>query len=280
MNLRRTFAVSGMLGAALAMPGTASAAPPSWAPAASATIHPGVETTSSSGGCTGNFIFFDGAGNVYLGVAAHCVDANGSTAQGRCAKDGAQPLPLGSPVMIQGASKPGTLAYSSALAMQQLGTSDASLCMFNDFALIKIDPADVSKVNPSVPVWGGPVGVGPAAPGSQIYAYVNSSLRLGVSALEPMKGTVDSVTSDGRGYGVHFGSGPAISGDSGSGVMNAQGQAMADLQFLIINGASTNLVGDLGLELSYLAAHAPIPGLQLADGTEPFNPNAATVLPA
>ena len=55
---------------------------------------------------------------------------------------------------------------------------------------------------------------------------------------------------------------------------------MADLQFLIINGASTNLVGDLGLELSYLAAHAPIPGLQLADGTEPFNPNAATVLPA
>jgi len=278
MNVRRTLAIAGMLGAVLAMPGAAGAAP-AWAPAATATIHPGVETTSSSGSCTGNFIFFGGAGDVYLGVAAHCVDANGSTAQGRCAKDGAQPLPLGSAVTIEGASKPGTLAYSSALVMQQLGVTDPSLCMFNDFALIQIDPVDVGKVNPSVPVWGGPVGVGPAAPGSQIYAYVNSSLRFGVSALDPKKGVVDSVTSDGRGYSVHFTSGPAISGDSGSGVMNAQGQAMADLQFLVFNGASTNLAGDLGLELGYQAAHAPIAGLQLADGTEPFNPNAVTVVP-
>src|SRR5882724_4457588 len=39
-----------------------------WAPAAKAVLTPGVQTyTRGSGQCTANFVFTDGAGNVYLG---------------------------------------------------------------------------------------------------------------------------------------------------------------------------------------------------------------------
>ena len=67
--------------------------------------------------------------------------------------------------------------------MQQLGTTDANTCAYNDLALVKVDAADVAKVNPSVPFWGGPTGIdtdGTAA-GDRVYTYGNSSLRAGVT---------------------------------------------------------------------------------------------------
>ena len=42
--------------------------------------------------------------------------------------------------------------------MQSRGETDENTCAYNDLALVKVDAADVSKVNPSVPFWGGPVG--------------------------------------------------------------------------------------------------------------------------
>jgi hypothetical protein len=44
--------------------------------------------------------------------------------------------------------------------MQQQGETDADTCAYNDPALIKIDPADVGEVNPSIPFWCGPTGTG------------------------------------------------------------------------------------------------------------------------
>ena len=81
----------------------------------------------------------------------------------------------------------GTLAYSSWVTEHQLGTTDANTCAYNDLALVKVDAADVSMVNPSVPFWGGPTGVdtdGTAA-GDRVYTYGNSSLRAGVEPLRP-----------------------------------------------------------------------------------------------
>ena len=43
--------------------------------------------------------------------------------------------------------------------MQARGETDADTCAYNDLALVKIDPADVGKVNPSIPFWGGPTGL-------------------------------------------------------------------------------------------------------------------------
>ena len=70
--------------------GPASAAP-SWAPASSATIHPGVQTFTAGAQCTANFVFYD-ASNVYLGQAAHCSGTGTSTDTNGCTSGS---LPIG-----------------------------------------------------------------------------------------------------------------------------------------------------------------------------------------
>ena len=73
--------------------------------------------------------------------------------------------------------------YSSWLTMQARGETDPNACAYNDLALVRLDPADVGKVNPSVPGFGGPTGVGGAsATGDTVYSYGNSSLRQGVTS--------------------------------------------------------------------------------------------------
>src|SRR5207248_11468419 len=129
-------------------------AAPTWAPAATAPIHPGVQTITAGGQCTANFIYFD-ASNVYIGQAAHCAGTGGNTATNGCTSGS---LPLGTPVTVNGASRPGTLVYNSWLTMQQVThETDSETCQYNDLAIVKLDPADYAKVNPSIPTWGGPV---------------------------------------------------------------------------------------------------------------------------
>ena len=145
--------VAAAVSAAALIAAAPAAAAPSWAPASTATIHPGVQTFTDGGQCTANFVYTDASDNVYLGQAAHCSGTDGNTATDGCSSGS---LPLGTPVEVTGASKPGTLVYNSWLEMQANGETNADTCAFNDLALIKIDPADVGKVNPSVPVLGRP----------------------------------------------------------------------------------------------------------------------------
>ena len=149
-----------VMGLAAAVALAAGALAPSiasaWAPAASAPVHPGVQTFTGGAQCTSNFVFSDGS-NVYLGQAAHCSGTGGSTETDGCTSGS---LPIGTPVDVTGATKPGTLVYNSWLTMQAKGEADADTCAYNDLALVKIDPADVGSVNPSVPGFGGPTGVG------------------------------------------------------------------------------------------------------------------------
>src|SRR3954447_17088674 len=160
-----------------------AAAEPTWAPAGSAPVHPGVQTVSDSGQCTANFVFFNGANDVFIGQAAHCTSTGGSTSTNGCDTGS---LPLGTPVEVDGAGRPGTLVYNSWLAMQAAGETDADTCDYNDLALVKLDPADYAKVNPSIPFWGGPTGVtGTLAAGDKVLSYGNSSLRLGITQLSP-----------------------------------------------------------------------------------------------
>ena len=137
---------------ALAIAASLPAAASAWAPAATATIHPGVQTLTAGGQCTANFIYTD-SGGTYIGQAAHCSSTGEATDTDGCL---AGTLPLGTPVEVTGASRPGTLVYSSWVTMQANGESDPDTCAYNDLALVKIDPADVGKVNPSVPGFGGP----------------------------------------------------------------------------------------------------------------------------
>ena len=46
---------------------------------------------------------------------------------------------------VGGASRPGTLVYNAWLAMQAAHETNADACAKNDFALIRLDPADVAR---------------------------------------------------------------------------------------------------------------------------------------
>jgi hypothetical protein len=255
------------LAVALVIPAASSA----WAPSGSAAVHPGVQTFTAGAQCTSNFIFQNG-NDVYLGQAAHCSGTGEATDTNGCE---AGALPIGTAVEVTGASNPGTLAYSSWNSMQAKGETDESTCAFNDLALIRIDPADVGKVNPSVPGFGGPTGLGaPGGLASTVYSWGNSSLRQGIRQLSPKQGIVLGNEAGGWSHDV-FTLTPGIPGDSGSGFLNRSGQAfgvLSTLQLLPTVGA--NGVGDLAKELTWLKANEPsFSGIQLVDGTEPFKPN-------
>jgi len=251
--------------ALLLLPSLASA----WAPAGSAPVHPGVQTFTQGAQCTSNFVFQE-ASTVFLGQAAHCSGIGEATETDGCTSAS---LPLGTPVEVTGAAQKGTLAYNSWLAMQAAGESDPDTCAYNDLALVRLDPADVGRVNPSVPGYGGPTGVGTVGDlGSTVFSYGNSELRLGITKLSPKQGTV--IQNEGGGWShVVVTLTPGVPGDSGSGFMNEAGQAfgvLSTLQLAPLPG--TNGVGDLQRELAYARSHG-FPGLQLVPGIQPFKPD-------
>jgi trypsin-like peptidase len=266
--LALTLALVLMVGALT--PPTASA----WAPAGQATIHPGVMTHTDGAQCTSNFIFNDSS-NVYIGQAAHCSGTGGATETNGCNSGS---LPIGTAVGIDGASRPGTLVYNSWLTMQARGEADPDTCQYNDLALVKIDPADVAKVNPSVPGFGGPVGLGTAQAGDTVYTYGNSSLRGGVTKLSPKRGTVVQVAGNGWSYDVYTAT-PGIPGDSGSAFLNSTGRAMGVLSTVQLAPlAGSNGVGDLGREIGYMHANSSFSSTQLVPGTQPFNPDTVAAV--
>jgi hypothetical protein len=247
----------------------APASAAAWAPADSAAIKPGNMTFTDGAQCTSNFVFQD-AGGTYIGQAAHCSGTGAATETNGC--DSAS-LPIGTPVEVDGASRAGTLVYNSWIEMQADGETNPDVCQYNDFALVKLDPADVANVNPSVPGFGGPTSLGSSSAGlgDTVYTYGNSSLRLGVSKLSPKQGTVVQGQGNGWSRDVYTAT-PGIPGDSGSGFMDGSGNAIGVLSTVQLAPlAGSNGVGDLRSEIDWMHAHSSFSGVQLVNGTEPFN---------
>lgn len=270
MTIRRLLAALASIAALAALSGVTapSATAAAWAPAATATIRPGVQTYTEGAQCTANFVFTSGT-DVFIGQAAHCSGTGAATETDGCL---AESLPLGTKVEIDGASEPGVMVYNSWLTMQERGERDPDACAYNDFALVKIDPADHGKVNPSIPFWGGPVGLGDATDSfEEVYSYGNSSLRLGLSPLSPKTGL--SLGSTGGDW-THplYTLTPGIPGDSGSAFLDSEGKAIGVLSTLALAPLpASNNVSDLGKALAYANTHAGI-GAQLVNGTEDFSP--------
>ena len=252
----------------------------SWAPAASATITPGVQMYTEGSQCTANFVFTDRDGGVYVGYAAHCAGLGEATDTDGCLNES---VPLGTKVTFERGGSlltsgtvlgEGTLVYSSWRTMRALGTTDANTCAYNDFALVKVAAADVAKVNPSVPVFGGPVGLdtdGTAA-GEPLYSYGNSSLRAGLEPTSPKYGVSlgDDPADEGWSH-LLYSLTPGVPGDSGSGFLSQDGEAIGTLSTVGLTPFPlSNSIGDLARELEFAQQHSGIPGLQLALGTEPF----------
>ena len=281
-TLLATAASAVLVAASLATATSPAQAAPTWAPADSALIHPGTMMYTDGAQCTANFVFTDGAGNVYVGYAAHCAGKGEATDTNGCEQDS---VPLGTRVTftndgnLASEGTPvghGTLAYSSWITENQLGTTDPNTCAYNDFALVRVDAADVSKVNPSIPFWGGPTGIdtnGTAA-GDRVYTYGNSSLRAGVEPLSPHTGISlgDSAADGGWSHPLYTVT-PGVPGDSGSAFVSEGGKAIGTLSTLgLAPLPASNNIGDLAKELAFAQANSGISGLKLELGTEPFDP--------
>jgi hypothetical protein len=282
MRALRVLVLAVLVAVGLTAPPSGASAEPAWAPAATAAIHPGTMMYTAGAQCTANFVYTDDAGNVYVGYAAHCAGEGAATDTNGCNVDS---VPLGTKVDFTNNGNlvsegtivgHGTLVYSSWITEHQLGTTDANTCAYNDLALVKVDPADVGKVNPSVPFWGGPTGIdtdGTAA-GDRVYTYGNSSLRFGLSPLSPHTGiSLGDDAADGGWSHPLYTVTPGIPGDSGSGFLSADGTAIGVLSTLGLAPLPlSNNIGDLAKELAFAQAHSGIAGLRLVNGTEPFNP--------
>jgi hypothetical protein len=258
----------GLLVAAAIAVCAAFASPASATHNAAKPIHPGVMTFTQGGQCTSNFVFRDGSGT-YIGQAAHCSGTGGATETNGCDSGS---LPIGTQVEVDGATQPGTMVYNSWLTMQSVGETNDDACQYNDFALVRIDPADVGRVDSSVPGFGGPTSVGPSSAmlGDTVYSYGNSSLRGGITKLSPKQGVV--VQSEGNGWSrTVYTLTPGIPGDSGSGFLSGSGQAIGTLSTLqIAPVAGSNGVSDLRNELAYARANSSFSGVDLVPGTQPF----------
>jgi hypothetical protein len=291
LAVRSKIALAAATGAVAVLGTTLVAAPSStavaarntaWAPAGSAAITPGTQMYTEGAQCTGNFVFTDSSGGVYVGYAAHCAGLGEATDTNGCENES---VPLGTQVtfneggsLVSEGTQVGTgeLVYSSWRTMRARGETDANTCAYNDFALVKVSAGDVAKVNPSIPFWGGPTGIdtdGTAA-GDRVYSYGNSSLRGGITALSPKTGvSLGDAAADGGWSHPLYTVTPGVPGDSGSAFVSADGKAVGTLSTLGLAPLPlSNNIGDLAKELAYAQQHSGIPGLQLALGTEPFNP--------
>ena len=268
----RAAAVTAAMTLALLAPATAGA----WAPADDAAVRPGVQTlTGGSNQCTANFVFSDGT-TTYLGQAAHCSGTGAANETDGCL---AGSMPLGTTVEIEDHRNPGefpvrgTMVYNSWLQMQAADEPDQDACLYNDFALIRLDNVGAGAVNPTIPFWGGPTGVTDTV-GSldDVFSYGNSSLRFGIEQLKPKRGTNVQQTGGGWHYDVYTVT-PGIPGDSGSAFVDAQGRAFGVLSTLAAAPLpASNGVSDVSRAVQYMHDHSDaFDGVTLQNGTEPFD---------
>ena len=279
-HIRRLIAVAactGLAAAAVVGQTPADAAARRWAAASSARIHPGVQTRTSQGQCTSNFIFHDSK-NVYIGQAAHCSSKGAPTDTNGCTTP---VLPVGTRVTIQGASKSGWVVYNSWATMQKVKERSANACEGNDFALVVINPSDAARVNPTVPNWGGPNGYDRSSNlGDFVYQYGNSGTRQGISELSPQVGLSTVTTNGGWTHGYYTVS-PGVPGDSGSAVLGPSGGALgafvsSTLFYLEIPPSGipptpgTSNATDLYRAVAYMKKYTSYDNVYLANGTQRF----------
>jgi hypothetical protein len=259
---------------AVAGPASASAAAPAVPGQGSSgeAIAPGILMLSPIGqnaanACTASFVF-KSSGTTYLGYAAHCAGTGPATGLSGCRE---RTLPLGSTVLIErgnGASSTGRLAYSSWATMQKRGETDESLCTFNDFALVALDPADAGEVDPSVPILGGPSALDTDGlrSGEPVFSYQPNN---GGTVVK--EGRTVSDSGGGRSHRVNTNP-PGRPGDSGSGYLDGNGRAFGVLSTQFLDGTGTNGLTDLAMALSYANQYGGIGRVALVPGTEPFAP--------
>ena len=156
--------------------------------------------------------------------------------------------------------------------MQSHGETNADACAFNDLALVKVDPADVGKVNPSIPFWGGPTGVdsdGTAQPATPSSATATPSCAAASPSSAPSRARASATTAT-AGATPSTPSRPASPATRARPSSTPTGKALGVLSTVAIAPlAGSNGVGDVAKELAYANSTGGF-GVTLAQGTEAF----------
>lgn len=260
--------------AALAGPGTALAAgvaeEPVFGPL-TAPIRPGIATDTGGGRCTANFVFTDDKGRVYLGQAGHCAqDPTDESAPSADTCDYGRQLPIGTPVGLGDTGILGRLAYSSWLTMQENGESDLATCRYNDFSLVRIPDEVIDRVNPTVPVVGGPTGLNTdgVQAGDVMTGWGNSPIWQDLEWLHPKRSIAVETDPSGRAHWI-YSFYPGVPGDSGGPYLDPQGRAIGSLSELSLEPPGANIITDISRAMVYAERHGALRGLRLVLGSGP-----------
>ena len=208
-------------------------------------IRPGVTVSADGAQCTSNFLYALNDQTVYLGVAAHCFSFDSNSGIDPCES---RNLPIGfDQVVVENASRPATLVYSSWVAMQQEGeTPGSAACVYNDFALVRLHPDDVANIHPAVRSLGGPTSLarGTAAVGDAVVLYGRAPATLDLEPLQVREGEIVEVLGGGWSYDVTL-DGVVAPGDSGGPVLTGDGRALALINVLALNISADSLLSPL-----------------------------------
>lgn len=239
-------------------------------------IHPGVQVVTPFTVCTSNYVFTDDTGATYIGYTSHCnPNEDDQASTNGCLMN---PAPLGSRAQFVVDKTPsttgtivgnGTIVYSAWVAMHAEGQTDPTVCGNNDFALIKVDDQDLSKVDPTVPHWGGPNSAEAADFPlwfQPLYGYLNSQYRTGQDNLKPTTAMMFwPAPWNAFIYSFNFG----IEHDSGAGYMDKKGRPVGTLTTLNFWPPLSNTLVSLKQAMAYARAHG-VPGLRIRTGERPF----------
>lgn len=246
--------------AALGAGGSATAATSvRWAPAATATVHPGVLVTIAGVKCVAGYVMTDGH-RVFVAVPASCAGVDDGQPTNGCT---AAQVPYGLKVTVAGARYKGRIVYSSYTEMQLRGTTAVNKCANNALVLIRLDDRDIKRTNPSLPApTGGPTGLATTAPSAfeQVTAYVNHMPTQGVA-----------MQTSGAGWAYSIDVGPLDATQLGSPVLTNSGKALGMVTLVPQMQGAPATVSSLAKEIAFLQTVRGFGTVHLARGTLRFS---------
>jgi hypothetical protein len=202
------------------------------APPTESAVQPGGQVLSSIGACTLNFLFKGSDGARYIGTAGHCIIDTGPTSFGDDKElESTWPVGSGPEASNSDEKRIGEWAYSV-------------LGPVKDFSLIRLDP-DV-QAKPEMVHFGGPTGIYDELSEEPVTLhYYGQGVAFGDTVAGRSALALDTVSPDDvNAYGV------AAPGDSGGGVITADGRAVGALVSIGINPFGPIRVTRLGPQLA------------------------------
>ncbi len=188
-------------------------------------VRPGAIVESDAGQCTFNFVFAGSDGRTYIGTAGHCILGDGPF--GGDAGEQVWTAGNGPEARDGDGTRIGEFAY-------------AILEDPRDFALIRVDPT--VSVNPQMCHFGGPTGINSDTPGLSAVLLHHFGNGLAVGAVVPARSALALGMPDPDHV---FAEGLVVPGDSGSGIISADGRAVG---VIVTTGVHSASIGTDGID--------------------------------